>query len=255
MKQQCFFFVYRNKLFYNYIGEAFIANRFIMKGDTFIMKKTISIIMLCLIALMMISGCASSSTKEETRVIENVDLSPADDVFGKGLGGREGSDLVSRDYGQGLNAANGNPTLDDFNWFEDLIYSGIPENVYYPKVKYIEGIWKYRIRVRVDNSTDGFWYDEIGVADLSLDYDREELIINLHPQLGADEYEAWPLTDEEIGYEEFRGGFNDHGGLTLSGNGFLADINEYYEYEGNEYIIGSLYTPEDYIGDFLFLRD
>ncbi|MBO7676248.1 MAG: hypothetical protein J6S49_01850 [Erysipelotrichaceae bacterium] len=222
------------------------------------MKKTISFILFCLVALMMITGCASSSTGEETKTIETpqtLDINKENDVFSKALANKEGTDLVSRDYGQGLHAADGNPSLEDFNWFEDLIYSGLPENIYYPKVKYIEGIWKYRIRVRRDSSTDGFWYDEIGVADLSLDYENVELIINLHPQLGASEYEAWPLTDEEIGYEEFRGGFNDQGGLTLSGNGLLADINEYYEYEGKEYIIGSLYTPQDYVGDFLFLRD
>ena len=42
---------------------------FVLKGETFIMKKTIRIIVLCLVALMMISGCANSSEKEETRNI------------------------------------------------------------------------------------------------------------------------------------------------------------------------------------------
>ncbi|MBQ1567166.1 MAG: hypothetical protein IIZ80_04670 [Erysipelotrichaceae bacterium] len=65
----------------------------------------------------------------------------------------------------------------------------------------------------------------------------------------------WPLSDEEKGYEEFRGGFNDKGGLTLSGNDVLLDVEEYYEYEGNEYVLGTLYTPQDLIGEIMFLRD
>ena len=249
-------FVYKSKLIYNYLWRSFLANRVVLKGDIFIMKKTISIILLCLVALMMVTGCAGS--KEETSNIEKtqtVDIAATEDAFGKALADKEGTDKGSRDYGQGLNAANGNPVFEDFDWFEDLIYAGLPENVYYPKVKYIEGIWKYRIRIRVDNAENGYSYDEIGVADLSLDYENVELIITLHPQLGKDEFEMWPISEEEGGYEEFRGGFNDRGGLTLSGNGLLADIDEYYEFEGKEYIIGSLYTPQDYIGDFLFLRD
>lgn len=228
---------------------------FVLKGETFIMKKTIRIIVLCLVALMMISGCANSSEKEETRNIQPVDINTEKGAFDKGLADHEGSELVSKDYGQGLVAANGNPEFEDFDWYEDLIYGGLPENIYHPKVKYIEGIWKYRIRIRVDNSENGYWYDEIGVADLSLDYDSVELIINLHPQAAKDLSEMWPLSDEEVGYEEFRGGFNDKGGLTLSGNDVLLDVEEYYEYEGNEYVLGTLYTPQDLIGEIMFLRD
>lgn len=221
------------------------------------MKKTISYILLCLVALMMISGCAESSAPEKSQTIEKTaDLNTVDNnAFSRALANREATELVSKDYGQGLHAANGNPSFEDFDWFEDLIYGGLPENAYYPKVKYIEGIWKYRIRIRYDSSTDGYQYDEIGVADLSLDYENVELIINLHPQMGKDAYEAWLLSDEEVGYEEFRGGFNDRGGLTLSGNDVLCDIDEYYEYEGSEYVIGSLYTQQDIIGDIMFLRD
>ena len=217
------------------------------------MKKLFSIIVLCLVALMTISGCASSSAEQgkETEITKTVGIS-ADDVFGKALANKEGSDLASKDYGQGLVAANGNPEFEDFDWYEDLIYSGIPENVSHPKVKYIEGIWKYRMRIRRDNSVDGYSYDEIGIADLSLDYENVELIINLHAQAARNDYEMWPLNDEIATYEEFRGGFNDRGGMTLSGNDLLVDIDEYYEYEGNEYVLGSMYKGEEFVGNLVF---
>ena len=211
--------------------------------------------MLCLVALMMISGCSQSSAAEGTTKTQTIEVDTKSEVFNKALANEEGIDLTNRDYGQGLVAANGNPSFEDFDWFEDLIYGGFPEGRYYPKLKYIEGIWKYRIRLIRDSSTDGYMYDEIGIGDLTLDYENVELIINLHPQMARDAFEVWPIEEGEINYEEFRGGFNQNGGLTLLGNNLQVDIEHYYEYEGNEYITGAIYKDGDFLCDIMFLRD
>ena len=212
---------------------------------------------------MMISlcGCSSlSSAKEEITKKAEESFTLAEDVldqFDEGLQ----VERSTGDFEQGLQSFSQNGydsygndlSFEDFDFYYDLMYYGIPEEAYFPALKYAEGSWKYDLKIRYDSS-DGYMFDEIGYADLTIDRERGALVVTLHPRLASDGYEVWPESDEEVGYEPFDGGFDENGALKLIGNYCVLYVENYYAYEGREYMLGTLWMSEDSFADFLMMR-
>ena len=153
----------------------------------------------------------------------------------------------------GKKEENNDLSFEDFDFYYDIMYGGIPEDAYYPSLKYAEGQWKYDLIFRYDSS-DGYYYEEIGYADLSLNYDKETVIIELHPKMANDGYEAWALTDADVGYEPFEGGFDENNALKIIGNNAVINPTEYYFSSGREYMIGTIWISEEDFGTFLLTR-
>ena len=224
------------------------------------MKKSLFIIFLLI--CMVLAGCSSADTASEaaednTIVLpaEETDLSA--DPFNRNLLGVVVED-VTRDHFHNQDRETVPETADnlkweDFDFYYDIMYDGIPEEAYYPSAKYAEGIWKYDLIFRYDSS-DGYYFEEMGYAEFAIDYDKEEIIITLHPRMANDGYEAWPESDAEIGYEPFGGGFDDEGNLRLYGNNAVLDCQNYYAYSGREYFTGELWLSEEDFGTFLMTR-
>lgn len=146
----------------------------------------------------------------------------------------------------------GTLSFEAFLEMETFVTDGIPEDAEYPPVREMPGEWKYDLWILFDPETYDL-FEEIGYADFEIDYDRELLIIKLHPRLASDGYEAWEESDEEVGYEPFEGGFED-GYLKLSGNDAILLISNYFAYEGREYALGEIWLSEEVSGDFWMYR-
>ena len=224
------------------------------------MKKSLFIIFL--LTFMVLAGCSSTETASEPEEGDTIALPAADetaeDPFNRNTLGIIDED-VTRDHFHNQDRERVPSTADgllfeDFDFYYDIMYDGIPEEAYYPAVKYAEGIWKYDLIYREDTSTGGSYFEEIGYAELEVDYDKEEIIITLHPRLANDGYEAWEESDEEIGYEPFGGGFDEEGNLRLYGNNCVLDCENYYAYSGREYFTGTLWLSEEQFFVFLMTR-
>ena len=204
------------------------------------MKRVLTLF--CLIALVFALGACSSSAAGAAEPAGNMADDPAPDKdISQGI---EDMDMPSID--------DGSLRFDDFDFYESLLIDGIPSDAYYPSLKYAEGTWKYDLRIRYD-SDDGYQFDEIGYADLALDYDREVVIITLHPRMAQDGYEAYE-EDDSVGYEPFEGGFDDDGNLKMIGNDCVLYITQYYDYGGQEFILGTIWFSEESFGDFIMVR-
>ncbi len=140
----------------------------------------------------------------------------------------------------------GSLSTNDFTFFDNVIANGIPSDAEFPAVMYAEGEWKYCMRV------SGF--EELGYADMGIDYNREVLILTLHPRWISDGYESYPETDEEVGYDPFEGTIEDDGVLHMPGNNVDLCIEAYYAYSGREYMLGGIYANNQYYGDFMMTR-
>ena len=86
------------------------------------------------------------------------------------------------------------------------------------------------------------------------DYDKEQVIIVLHPKYAGDGYELYPETDEGVGYEPFTGGFDENGALKLSGNHVVLYITNYFAWSGREYVMAESWYSEESYGIFLLTR-
>lgn len=140
-----------------------------------------------------------------------------------------------------------------FSEIETFQNEGVPEEAAHPAVKYAEGSWVYDMTFYFEGQ-DGYFFEEIGYAEFVIDYEKEVLIIELHPRMANDGYEAWEESDEDVGYEPFTGGFNDDGSLGLSGNDAVINISEYFAYEGREYMMGTLWISEEDYATFNMIR-
>ena len=116
----------------------------------------------------------------------------------------------------------------------------------------MEGEWKYDLWFSFKEPVEKY-FDEIGFADVELDYEKEEVVITPHPRFACDGYEITPETDAEVGYEPFKGGFEGNA-LKLIGNNAVVYITEYFAYEGREYVIGEIWLSEEMHGDFWMYR-
>ena len=211
------------------------------------MKKKIVIIIMILLVLY---GCASSSSAapepvqaaDESEPFNNtIEVMPDDeDTTADILPEEDKYEYQDKELTFGF---------DDFGFYEE----GVPEDVNYPSLKYAEGEWKYDLRFREETFT-GYYFDELGYAVLTLDYDRETVKIVLHPKLGSDGFELWDESDETVGYEPFEGGFDENDELRLLGNNAVLYPEYYYAYEGREYFISSLWLSEEEYGMLLMFR-
>ena len=209
--------------------------------------------------LLLISSCASNSeVRMSASSSVEADLSTKadeDSVFNFSISDEQlevpeseaDFENNTRSYG-----GNGDLSFDDFAFYGDLYYNGVPKDAYYPAIMYAEGEWKYDLQIRYDSS-DGYYFEEIGYADFILDYDKEVIVLKLHPRLAQDGYEVWEEDDDSVGYEPFEGLPKD-GALPMYGNDCVLHIGEYYAYEGREYIYGTLWMSEEDSAVFLMYR-
>ena len=205
----------------------------------------------------MLSGCASSATVPErsadiekentaeeenglfTVTIETDEVSPA-----------EREETVERAF---LPGTSGDLSFEDFEDLLTFVYEGIPEEAYFPIVRYAHGEWKYELRFQYDSS-DGYLFDEIGLADFIIDEEKDAATIVLHPRLANDGYEVWEESDEDVGYKPFESLFDESGLFKLVGNDAVIVLDNYFSYEGREYIMGEMWLSEETFGSFWMYR-
>ncbi|MBO4919248.1 MAG: hypothetical protein J5365_03735, partial [Erysipelotrichaceae bacterium] len=115
------------------------------------MKK--SLLVIFLLVCMALAGCSSTGTASEVSEDNTIALPAADETDpGSDPFSRNTLGIVDEDVTRG-NFHNQNretvpQTADNLNWedfdfYYDIMYDDIPEEAYYPAVKYAEGIWKY----------------------------------------------------------------------------------------------------------------
>ena len=222
------------------------------------MKKHLLIIFLLL--CMVLGGCASSGTVSDNTEDNLIDLSENIETksgpFDRntlGLIDENTKGDVSRGNKETVPDSADGLSFDDFDFFYDIMNDDIPEEAYYPAVKYAEGLWKYDLIYATD-SYESYYFEEIGYSEFAIDYDKEQIVITLHPRLASDGYEAWTETDEEVGYEPFAGGFDEDNNLLLYGNNAVLDCLAYYAWSGREYFYGELWVSEEDYFVFLMTR-
>ncbi|MBQ6478613.1 MAG: hypothetical protein IJI44_04500 [Erysipelotrichaceae bacterium] len=225
------------------------------------MKK--HLLILFLLIAMILTGCASSAGNTEPvngtdTIALPEEVETIEDPFSRNTQGEYDED-VTRDHFHNKDRETVPESADgllfeDFDFYYDIMYDGVPEDAYFPAVKYAEGLWKYDLIFRYDSSTDGYYYEEMGYAELGVDYDRDQIIITLHPRMANDGYEAWPTSDREVGYEPFAGGFDENDNLRLYGNDAVIDCQYYYAYSGREYFISEIWISEEDFGMLLLTR-
>ena len=223
------------------------------------MKKSLFIIFLLI--CMVLAGCSSTQTASEPEEGDMIALPAAEelakDPFNRNILGAVDEDLT-RDHflhnKETIPETADDLSFDDFEFYYDNMYDGIPEDAYFPAVKYAEGIWKYDLIFREDTSVGGYYFDELGYAEFEINYDTEQFTITLHPRLENDGYESSPTNDAEIGYEPFTGGFDENDNFRLYGNNCVLDCQMYYFSSGREYFMGELWISEESFGVFLMTR-
>ncbi len=143
-------------------------------------------------------------------------------------------------------------TPDDFAMIRGILSSGIPQDAEYRTMKYAVGEWKYCMEITFPD--DGGIYQEYGFADLSLDYDRQEVVILPHPRLGGDAYELYPMKDSDAGYMPFSGGRDESGAVKLIGNDAVIYLIRYFTYSGTDFIEAEIWLSEETSGQFLMTK-
>ena len=176
------------------------------------------------------------------------------DIFGKIVQGIKVpeiiSDIVSGNNGGGNTQTQG-VSFSDFDFYEDIMYAGLPSGIEYPDLVYGQGEWKYEIRIRYD-SADGYMYDEIGTADLSLSSDYKTTTVRLYPKYANDGSQTTTVNSGK--YQPFEGGRDETNAIKMIGNNAVLYIQYYYAYEGREYMLGSMWFSEDDSAVFLMTR-
>ena len=145
----------------------------------------------------------------------------------------------------------------DFNDFIDFVYVAlyevIPSSAEYPAVKYIVGEWTFAIVAQQEIL--GTAFDEIGFADIGLNFDNGEMSLDLHPRILHYEYELYAEDDAEAGYLPFSGFRIDNNTFMLSdSDGLKVNIRNYYVIDGHEYVRAKMYISQDRYADVLFFR-
>ena len=226
------------------------------------MKKNYFVTILC--ALLLLAGCTSANRSNvrsidaaEPKQSENI-ISEEPTPFTISVDAKDAEDevleLAAEIKRTVPDKSNDGLSFHDFDFYYDLMNEGIPADADYPALLYAEGDWEYDFIIRKENA-EGYYYEEIGYSELLIDYDKETLKIILHPRLANDGFEAWMLSDEEIGYEPFDGGFDENDDLKLIGNNCVLNPTQYYRSNGKEYLIGTLYMSEEDSAFFMMTRD
>ena len=140
----------------------------------------------------------------------------------------------------------------DFDIFITFLTDGIPQDANYPSLSYMPGTWKYDLWLF--DESDGYNYDELGYAEVSINKRQDNVTLVLHPRIGSNGEEAWYESDEEIGYEPFNGFLDEAGGLKLTGNDAVIYIMNYFAYSGREYVMGTINQSNIDTGFFWMYR-
>ena len=208
------------------------------------MKKYLSI----LLGLLILCACAS----EKPLAFENLAIyeSDANKQGEINFNSYKDSETINR----ADNLLKGNINFNDFiNYVHSIIDNPVPANVTFPAVKYIEGSWTYCMIAETQYT--GFDFNEIGYADISLNYEKETMIIVLHPRIGHSGYEIYPETDDMVNYLPFEGGQRNDGSFVLDDNdGLMMAVNYYYVDGGREFVWADLYLSETEYARVLFFR-
>ena len=167
--------------------------------------------------------------------------------------GNEPTPAINDDVPQEITTDNSDLSFDDFAFYYEVYEHGVPEGAYYPKTQDAAGNWRYELFV-YEQGTSVTKYLELGYADLAIDERSKKATLTLHPRIGNDGNESYPVTDEEVGYERFEGELDGYSGLTFNGNGLDMYLNYYYAYEGREYIVASLWKSSDLFAGILMIR-
>ena len=208
------------------------------------MKKYLSI----LLGLLIFCAC----TSEKPLAFENLAIyeSDANKQGEINFNSYKDSETINR----ADNLLKGNINFNDFiNYVHSIIDNPVPANVTFPAVKYIEGSWTYCMIAETQYT--GFDFNEIGYADISLNYEKETMIIVLHPRIGHSGYEIYPETDDMVNYLPFEGGQRNNGSFVLDDNdGLMMAVNYYYVDGGREFVWADLYLSETEYARVLFFR-
>ncbi|MBR2806036.1 MAG: zinc-ribbon domain-containing protein [Oscillospiraceae bacterium] len=159
---------------------------------------------------------------------------------------------VPQDVPQGILTPSGNPTFDEFLFYENDVYNnGIPDSAALMSAGQINGQWKYcLIFNRTIEGEERI--DEIGLSEVSFSGDTATLI--LHPQMIRYGSFVSPETDEEVGYPVFTGTW-DNEYIDVSGGDIAIGIGPYWAYNGKEYSLGNLIVKSSgMFGELILIR-
>lgn len=142
------------------------------------------------------------------------------------------------------------------NLYGEITYNGVPEARESLTLKNANGVWRYNLKLRYDDSLQGYMYDELGYAQMYVNgSDNPPIRITLHPRKASDGYEVWDETDENIGYVPFEGNIDDDNIIRLHGNNAIIVPEYYYALNGKEYLIGKMWMSEESSASFLMIRE
>ena len=207
------------------------------------MKKKITA---CFLALSLLAGCGTSAAAPANTgsFAAGINLSMAKKTAAAPL-------VNSTESAAAYSTSDDDVSASEFFEFGDFISNGVPKDANFPALKYAEGEWRYYLS-QDDPETGGVIYNQWGFADLSLDYEKEQVIVSLHPLHQGNGYQESPM--EDPGYLPFQGGFDDRGALKLAGNSTVLYINQYFAWSGREYMMGEAWFSEEDSGLFLMTR-
>lgn len=195
------------------------------------MKKTIAV----MLALMLAAGCSSSAA---TAV--NQFPGSSKESFSQSFDSSEYSTDKLH--------------FEDFDSYYGLIGQfGLPEDIVREPLGYANGVWKYSLNLT--DGASGALFTEIGYAEVSVhNNDEPPVVIVLHPRLAKDDYEVWEESDEAVGYEPFGGGLDDNNNMKLTGNDCVMVLEQFFAYEGREYLTATIWLSEEETASFLLVR-
>lgn len=217
--------------------------------------KKLSLMFVSLLMFACLFGCATNeaATSDNSMAIEKTE--PVSGPLARSISDKEISTEVTRASFNPFTSSKKEVDFSDFDFLEEWMYSGFPEDAYYPYASYMPGEWKYRIYYLTDNSNDGSVFNEIGLSDINIDMENAIFYINLHPRYDQYNDEIVEVSDEDVGYSTFEGGFEGDGvKLIDQEEELIIYLYSYFAYEGREYIYSTLYMSEEDYAMLVFTR-
>jgi hypothetical protein len=206
-----------------------------------------------------------AETQDQEPVINNSTSEPSQD-----LSGSTDNDPVINGTGNVVSASD-DPHMEEIdpssfdvqklnyeefdNLYGQITYNGVPEGRESQPLKNANGVWRYNLKKKYDDPSQGYMYDELGYANMYVKgSDDPPIVITLYPRKASDGYEVWEETDESVGYEPFAGNIDEDDIIRLKGNNAIIVPEYYYSYQGKEYLIGKMWMSEEEFADFLMIR-
>lgn len=156
------------------------------------------------------------------------------------------------DIPQQSNAPSGNPTFEEFAFYEnDIAINGVPSSAVINGAGTANGSWKYCLLFNFNMKNEAV-IKEVGLADLTLTDQTATLV--LHPQQLLMDGEITPETDEGVGYQPFSGNWTNEA-MDLTGNGVSVNLFSFYSDGGYDYVLGTtLKTETGMFGVIVLMR-